>query len=373
MFGQKIDYGPNTHGKKSIFREVNQHKSFGYLALCNVFQSISKFLESTVVRFAINTSKKVSKFAIIHPKQFAHRLGQVKKILYYLKVLAPLIGILNKLKGNLSDAFKKYRQHRQAKIAMKVRRRLLNKMTPEEKFEDIIRHLQAMFRSRQARKRARLIAQWRHHDEVSAAVRLQAIYRAKRAKFAVKQRRKAEELRLLEEDDKLLSKPRNLSKEEKRKRKRRRQTIKSLKNEVRDFQRVQQADRALLIRPNTSFSVVWKLLRVSVIGIEVLQIVVPRLFSSGSKMNMDELLSSMLLPSDECTATLTMDSQNVEVQKRGLLRLFRRHKVDTAAALCEAPSEVKVFWITMIQTLIRYFVGFTNVVVSLFLCNVLPL
>ena len=266
------------------------------------------------------------------------------------------------------DTLKKSRQLRHAKIAAKVRRKMLNQLTPEERKIESARHIQAAWRAYKARKAARVVKEWRKDKETFAAVKLQAIFRARTAKRIVKNRHQSEHILHLEkleeiEENEVQFKPRKISREERRKRRRRRKTMQDLRSEVRDFQRLEAADKAFLLRPNTAFSVWWKIIRVSVIGIEILQLIIPRVFSSNEKMSVDELLSRLLSIDDKDCGNDSLPSP--PSSKNGLFGFFKHKSIQTEAT-CTDLSELRSAWITASQYFIRAFVVFTNTVVSTF-------
>jgi len=362
-FIKELISGASYLKKAKIFKDAHLHISFGSIAVVQGFNSLEKVVFSRIRSFAIKVSARTTKYAIVHPKQFRHRLAQLKVALHWLKFLAPLIGTLNKLKGNMVDMYKKARQRRNALIAQKVRRRLLGKLTDEERLEDAVKHIQATWRAKRSRKLAMIIKKWKQTNEISAALKIQAIYRARRAKQRVQTRNQEEELRQLElEDEDNLgekTKKKKLSRAEKKKIKKRRQTIRDLRSEVRDFKRMEESDKSLLLRPNTAFSCWWKIIRVSVIGLEVLQLILPRLLlEKGTKMSLDELLATMLLPPKECL----MDPEDFAPPKKGIFKVFSKKNVTATmlADMCTPLSPARVTWIQFLQFFIRWICHFTN-------------
>lgn len=81
-------------GRGSIFLEKFQHKSFGYIAISNVFIFIKRYIGAFIIRYGVTIGHRMSMFAMIHPKQFAHRLSHLKVAVRWLRFLAPLIGKL---------------------------------------------------------------------------------------------------------------------------------------------------------------------------------------------------------------------------------------------------------------------------------------
>ena len=82
--------------RESVFRNVFflQHKSFIYVFLCETFMKAKRFVNSKAVHYGVTLSKQMTKFAMFHPKRFAHRISQLKVFLRWLKFSAPLIGEL---------------------------------------------------------------------------------------------------------------------------------------------------------------------------------------------------------------------------------------------------------------------------------------
>lgn len=364
-FIKEVISGAHYLKKAKIFKDAHLHLSFGSIAIVQGFNSLEKLVFSRIRSLALKISARTTKFAIIHPKQFRHRMSQLKVVLHWFKFLAPLIGTLNKLKGNMVDMYKKARQRRDAMVAQKVRRRLLGKLTDEERLEEAVKHIQATWRARRSRKLAMIIKKWKQTNEISAALKIQAIYRARRAKQIIQTRNQEKEIRQLELEDEddlgEIKKKKKLTKAEKKKMKKRRATIRDLRSEVRDFKKMEAADKALLLRPNTAFSCWWKMIRVAVIGIEVLQLLLPRLFlEKGTKMTLDELLATMMLPPEECL----MDPEDFVPRKKGFFNFFSK-KNTTATALadvCTFLSPTGVAWIQFLQGLIRWVCHFTNFV-----------
>ena len=260
------------------------------------------------------------------------------------------------MKGNIIDTIKKSKQHRDALIAAKVRRRLLNQLTPKELREESARHIQAAWRAQKVRKASLVIKEWRNNKQLSAAVKLQAIFRAKHAKMVVAQRKQQEHLVNLEEEERVEYKVKRLTKDERRRRKKRRQTIKNLRAQVREFKRMEASKRLLLIRPNTSFSVWWKIIRVSVIFIEIMQLLLPSLLVKGQKMTIEEALGSVLVSYPECNGQL-------EPTKTIFGRLITKSQKLDIDHNCLNLFPLKFIYFAFIKHMIQLLVVIANLVV----------
>lgn len=193
-------------------------------------------------------------------------------------------------------------------------------------------------------------------------MKVQAIFRAKYAKMIVRQRKRQEHLLLLEEEETSSivssSDVKRLNKHERKRRKKRRQTMKDLRAEVRDFKRMEASGRSFLIRPNTSFSVWWKIIRVSVIFVEVLQVILPKIWSKDKKITMEELLASLLISSNECSET-----EAPALRRKFLGRLIQKSQKYDLSFPCVGPSDMTLIYFALAQRFIHFFVLVTNIVV----------
>jgi len=245
--------------------------------------SSGAYMKAHLVRITKNISRRVALVAVTHPLWSRQRLKVILRTVRWVKYGAPVVGTANKLLGNSKDLFKKRRQAHEARIARRLRRSRMSDMTQTEREIYVATKLQAIFRRRRLRKAMRVFAS----KEETAALLIQRTYR----------RRAAERKASLMKTDQLYGVLM--------------EAWRANDRQMADTERTEERQRVaasialgrdeppLLLRPNTRFAVTWKLLFVVCIVLELTSVAFSHRFGggeAGKKMSVDELLKAGVVP-----------------------------------------------------------------------------
>ena len=234
--------------------------------------------------------------AIRHPMKFRKGIRKLLTLVRWLKYLGPIFGTFNKLKGNVEDMIKKHRQQNEAKKYQKIRQALFKKKTGEVKRGDAARMIQSAYRSYRTRQAVHAVKILRGEKEYLAAKKMQRALRRKLAEARARIEKKKAELKQLQRLR--LDNESKLTRDEKRR-------MYELQDEL-GTEASKILNHKLLLRPNTRFSVAWKVLFVICVTIEITQLVLrPVLDYSKEKkskevkrpLGMDEFIAMTFVPS----------------------------------------------------------------------------
>ena len=271
--------------------------------------AVMKYL---VIEFSTRTGHRIEKYwiakawslgfyvvfrALRNPFRFTRRVRKFLRLVRWAKYLAPLFGTFNKLKGNVSDLAKKYKQHRNAKKARNLRRKLWDELSEEELHDCCARLIQKTWRARQARKRVRLMKIIRGEKETLAALKFQATFRGWLSRTRRALQRKEETLVQLQTQE--AESRKKGDKQRMKAGERRRMYV--LQEELNDTAR-EMLNKKMLLRPNTTFAVTWKIMFVVAVIFEITQLALQPILSkykdekSGRPSDIETILDNALIP-----------------------------------------------------------------------------
>ncbi|KAL3943741.1 MAG: hypothetical protein SGBAC_002164 [Bacillariaceae sp.] len=228
---------------------------FEYIAL-SAFGITSREVRSKIRDFRKAQVRRLIRRAIRNPRKFRRQARDVLTKIRYVKYVAPLIAPLNKLRVNIRETTKKWRQRQQAKRAKKIRSLIWGEIS-SRKLDDTeaATIIQSGFRAHQKRKAAVVLELFQKDQEQVAVARIQ-----RRLRKWLKRSRKRLDLKE-EEIRRLQTKGRRLS------------AVESLRLYELQDQLLQESrdliDKRMLIRPNRGLVVYWKFLFVFCILFEV--------------------------------------------------------------------------------------------------------
>jgi IQ calmodulin-binding motif len=241
---------------------------------------------------ALSYIRPLMKRAIRNPVRFKRRLKALLKYVRYIKYTIPVVGGLNKMKGQVDDLFKKYKQKKIADKQRRVRKLLWKEKSPEMREVDAAILIQSVFRSHRARRYRDALLLVQQDRKAIAAAKIQSQLRRLLAEARVELMQKRRELQLLEQQRK--TSPGQLADEDRRR-------LYQLQDEFAvEAHRI--INRKMLLAPNTRFAVVWKVLFVVAIGVEVSQKAVApwlherRARRTGKRMTIREFAADSLIP-----------------------------------------------------------------------------
>jgi len=206
--------------------------------------SITHYVKSRIIDLVRTLSKRIVSKAIFHPLKFRRQVKKASKIARYLKYGFPLFGKLNRIRGLVTLAWKRQRQRHEAKKAKRARRLLWESKPREVREVDAAIMIQSAFRAQRARKTVKAMKIFKADKEYIAVAKIQHVLRRKLRERRAQLEAQRKELQRLEQLKGLTEKERL--------------RIYQLRHEVLYETKV-LLDRKMLMRPNTKFSVYWKL------------------------------------------------------------------------------------------------------------------
>jgi len=256
-------------------------------------------------RFAFRQARR----AIRNPFRFTRKVRRWLRVVRWIQYLAPLIGSFNKLLGNVKDLLKKQKQHRDAKRAKEIRKKLWDDFSYKERREYCAILIQKTFRAHQARKRLFVMQLLQGQEEALAAIKLQSAFRASLARARVRVLEKWQKLQEIKEQGANLAvvPKKEMSAEERRRM--------YLVQEELEEEAQHLLNEKLLLRPNTKFAVIWKLLFVLAVIFEIgILVFKPRLARhkdplTGKPLDIESILIKKLVPTPVARLPICMDEK----------------------------------------------------------------
>jgi hypothetical protein len=251
--------------------------------------------------------------AIRNPFQFRKKLRNLLKLVRWAKYLAPLIGTINKLKGNIQDLLKKRRQRREAERQKRIRQILWGKKTVKVKKVDAAVLIQSAYRTYYTRKAIRALAAFQRNKIYFTILKVQRTFRRKLREARDRLEKKQEELKRLEKRRSV-----NVNKLSDAEKFLMYELQGELRQEVREI-----VNRKLLMRPNTKFAITWKFLFIICVTMEITELAMkPLLDSYGNKksdtpMTTEEFVATTIVPTrvsdlPQCQPSKKKKKRNLE-------------------------------------------------------------
>ena len=196
-------------------------------------------------------AKRLTKFAVRHPRLFRYRLALSLRTIRWIKYLAPLVGGLNKLRGNTIDLLKRYRQRIMAEKAARRRKRQWHELSAIEKRMAAAIMIQKSFRGMETRKSVRALNILEGSKKTMIAIKMQKAFRASLARARSRIAQKKQELKRLQAQAAATKAfDASLMSDDDRRR------MYQLQDEL-GRQAKELVNQKLLLRPNTTFAVTW--------------------------------------------------------------------------------------------------------------------
>ena len=273
-------------------KSSNQIGAFSLLELMllNFFSKATSYLQRAIKKktrsIGIEASKRMASMAVTRPFLFQFRTKQAIVVLRWAKFIAPMIGVSNKLKGHICDGMRKSYMRRRKRLAQKNWDVLLEKVREKHKMEIAVRHIQFAFRKRMEERALRrlIYVAATARDRPKSAGNVYARIEA-RLKREAEEAKAAQEASLKLEVERL--EKRIVNDED--------------KDQIQTFRIEQRSRRRLLLRPNTSFSVLWKLITIPCVTIELTKLAIaPRVSKDLVDTPLRQMLSDLWMKHDQC-------------------------------------------------------------------------
>jgi hypothetical protein len=247
------------HSKITLLFAVLNHVRLILLGATSVARvRIVKHLKKSTIPHLIKT---LLRDAIRRPKKFRRKLQAVLKYIRWARYIAPIIGTVNKLKGNIQDTLIKSKQRMIARRQRRIRELLWKAKPIKLQEEEAVIMIQSAWRAHMSKKYTRVLIIVSKDKKEIAAQRIQATLRRKLAEARHRLLLKKLELRRLENERR--KEPEKMDKEDRRR-------LYQLQDEF-TAEATKMINRKVLMRPNTNFAVLWKILFCCCIAIEISQ------------------------------------------------------------------------------------------------------
>lgn len=284
-------------------------------------------LKSKIKGLVLRISKQLAFFAIRRPKRFLSRVRNFMTTLRWLKYLAPLIGTSKKLSENIEDLYKKYHQRREAAFARRLREKLWREQQKDPKSLKVAAaiRIQSAYRAKKTRVVLKSLHMMRYKKEELAAIRLQRVLRTLLDRARHRVVLKKQELIYLHK------KQRAKEMEDMAMNAKDRRRLYELQDEL-NVEAKKLLNEKLLLRPNTTFAVTWKVLFVVCVVFEIGQLAfLPCLIKlKGQKtaipMNISAVLHTSFVPKPVTEWAACSDIHNVKTEASPRWKIIRAIK-----------------------------------------------
>ena len=235
--------------------------------LFTLFQYLEAESLETLQLYVIHQAKRrlfrFARRALRHPVKLIRTITRITKFIRWIKIVGPLVGTSNKLLGNTVDLLKRIRQRREANKALRLRRLLWKELSEEELRWQASILIQKTYRASRARRATNALRLLQGDLQRIAAIKLQTRFRALLRQSQARLKRKKLELARLERRlaEKKGGKTTMMSEQERRRMYSLRQELTATTQKL--------VNQKLLLRPNTTFAVVWKSMFVAAVILEL--------------------------------------------------------------------------------------------------------
>jgi hypothetical protein len=305
---------------------ANASVSLGFAILKHLAITFSRRTGTNLRRLGVHHAKAGVRWlffrAIHNPIKFRRHILQMLTVSRWVKYLAPLFGAINKLLGNIVDLHIKFKQRRTAAKARAIRKNLWHDLSPDELREHCALLIQKTFRAHQARKLLFALNMIRGQKEQIAVIKLQKIFRGMAYRARQRLKRKKNELKRLQAEEQA-TRANNGKKKMKASDRRR---MYRLQEELHD-EAGHLLNETLLLRPNTSFAVLWKVLFVVAILFEISQLALKpwlknyKNVDTGRPLDIESIMEHTFIPTP--VSQLAVCETHAEDGPR-ILRVIRR-------------------------------------------------
>lgn len=239
----------------------------------------------TKIRFSV--IRNLFRRGIARPFRFYQRARRFVRIVQWVHYLGPLVNKVKEFREHIHKLRIQFKQERDARRTKRLRARSWKDRNKEESRDYAARIIQGTFRSHQVRRRTNVLRMLTGEKEYIAARLLQRHFRVWLQHARERMQKKRREFRLLQ-------------KEECVRRKQGEELEVSLRLRMYELQRDLNANarrlinEQLLLMPDTSFAVAWKVLFVTVVACDVLKLLVRPVVERYRHVSPEAALASLL-------------------------------------------------------------------------------
>lgn len=207
---------------------------------------------------------RLVRFFIKHPIRFSSRMRTYLRTLRLAKYLGPIFGACAKFMDNATELHKVFRQHFEAAMSRRRRKRKWQAMTPDQQMVAATVRVQSAFRGIQTRRSVLGFMTILKSRKTMVARRIQKVMRSSVVRAASRLDLKRLELEKLEEEARgahFLGSQMRIAD---------RRRMYQLQDELRETA-YDLINKRLLLRPNTRFAVIWKVAFVLFVIMDIYQ------------------------------------------------------------------------------------------------------
>jgi len=310
------------HAKMSTIFSILQYLYQLYLATTIIVRTrLSEHFKNSAVP---KLRRKLVGNAVRNPRKLMREITSLLKYIRWTKYIAPLVGKLNKLRGNLVSALRKSRQYSIAKRQKQLYEYLWKKKSPAEKEEDAVILIQRVWRTYQNHVNYCVDQTSTTDKRPASAMKIQLAFRRKALHVRYQLSRKRLELHRLEQER--IRSPEKLNDDE-------RKRLYELQDEF-IHEAKHTINKRLLIRPNTKIAVAWNYLFILCIFVEISQnafrpwLQLPKTKNRKNKddnkveyMSMREFVATSLIP---IQVSETPECRSLFQRKSRIQNIFHR-------------------------------------------------
>ena len=232
-----------------------------------------------------------------HPFRFNQRLRFFFCIVRWIQYLGPLFGTANKLKGNMDNLLSKIKQRRLAAVAAKVRQQHSTSLSGNQLRVHYATLIQKSYRAYATRRRLYFLKALKGEKELIAAIKLQGAFRGAllRARATLNGKLQTLQALKMKEMESLKSNnPAQMSTSERRR-------MYLLQEELESKAKI-LINQKLLLRPNTTFAVLWKVMFVVAVVFEISTLAFQPLIArhkdpiTGKQLDMEAIMDKKFIP-----------------------------------------------------------------------------
>ncbi len=302
---------------------------------------------------ALWVSRRTAAQVLKNPLRLHFRIQQLFTVIRLAKYLPQLIGTGNKLNGHVQDFLKKRKERLRKQRAEIAWARLMESVSQKQKLDRAVRRIQYNFRKRRERKSIRVVSHIKS--------------RPRRA-TEVFQRIEARMKKRAEESRKRLNLAKKVDQERFKRRKVTHTDIKRIKKHEKEMRDTQ---RQLLLSPNTSFSVNWKIVAISCVFLELFHIAVSPYVSGKMKKLPLHTLFEMVIPIPKVCQISKKESSRKLVPILGIFNPVSSTSfaMNSSLVYCSTILETRLSMIHVLSNyleLIMYVVSFLDVFITFF-------
>jgi hypothetical protein len=301
--------------KSEVFSSTSSI-SLGFAVVKHTLTILAQRTNSIVQLQAMDKKRKlIYKLALRglrHPFRFNQRLRFFFSVVRWIQYLGPLFGTANKLKGNVDNLLSKIKQRRLAAVAAKVRQQHCSSLRGNQLRFHYATLIQKTYRAYATRRRLYFLKALKGEKELIAAIKMQGAFRGALMRARATLNAKLQTLQALKEkeiDSLKNSNPAQMSTSERRR-------MYLLQEEL-ESKAKSLINQKLLLRPDTTFAVMWKIMFVVAVIFEISTLACQPLIArhkdpvTGKQLDMEAIMDKKFIPvlvlqRAECTGKLPL-------------------------------------------------------------------